>query len=178
MRLHNNDLIDLKKRCFIKDHCLFCETVVLTDNVLKEIASFCDPYDLEKMINVFTGVDISYDLEPMNKRAELVLKGNDWRNRSLCKEKEQIYDNQCMDYMNNCIGRMCSTNGTDYDRFGVGIVGSPSLLTKTSSVTFKSNDLKRNIPWENILLIESGNKDSDTDEPILPCIYSKKIDVN
>ena len=158
---------------------MFGDSVVLTDNVLKEIASFCDPYVLEKMINVFTGVDISYDLEPTNKRAELLLKGEDWKNRNLCKEKQEIYNNQCMDHMNNCIGRMCTTNGTDYDCFGIGIVGRPTLVTKTSSVTFKSNDLRRNIPWENILLIESGNKDSDTDQAILPCIYpKKKNDIN
>ena len=79
-----------------------------------------------------------------------------------------------MDHMNNFIGQMCTTNGTDYDRFGIGIVGRPTLVTKKSSLTLTSNDLRRNIPWKNILLIESGNKDSDTNEAIIPCIYLKK----
>ena len=46
-----------------------------------------------------------------------------------------------MDHMNNCIVQMCTTNGTDYDRYGIGIVGKPSLLMKTLSVTSSSVSL-------------------------------------
>ena len=63
--------------CLIEDRCLIGEYVVLTENVLKETASFCNPYVLEKMITVSTGVDASYKLEPINKTASLFLKGTD-----------------------------------------------------------------------------------------------------
>ena len=56
------------------------------------------------MINVFTDVDISYELEPASKIASLLLKGSDWKSRNLCKEKQKNYDKQRIDHMNNCIG--------------------------------------------------------------------------
>ena len=58
MRLNNASFID-PKTCSLIDHCCFVkENVVLEDSVLKEIASFCNPYALENMITAVTGVDI------------------------------------------------------------------------------------------------------------------------
>ena len=79
-----------------------------------------------------------------------------------------------MNHMTNCEGRMCTENGTDYDRYGIGIVGKPNMFMSTSLVTFCSPNMKRNISWNNILLIDCGNKNSDTDEAILPCIYTPR----
>ena len=157
-----------------KNRSLIIKPVVLPDNVLKEIASFCNPYVLKKMITAFTGVDISYELEPSHKTAPLLLKGTDWKERNLCKEKQDLFDHQCLNHMTNCVGRLCTIDGTDYDRYGIGIVGKPCLFMNTSVVTFNCNNLRRHISWKDILLIDCGNKTSDTDEAILPSIYTPK----
>lgn len=128
VRLQLNACINFKTCRLIKDCCLNGEHVVLTDNVLKEIASFCNPYVLEKMITVFTGVDISYELEPIDKNASLVLKGIDWKARNLCKEKQKLFDNQWMDHLTNSVGQMCTTNDTEYDRYRLVLLENQIFL--------------------------------------------------
>ena len=97
---------------------------------------------------MFTGVDISYDLEPTNKTATLLLKGRDWNSRNWCKEKQEIYDNQCMNHMTDCVDKMYIVNSTDYDRYWVGILEKQFFFTNTSSLTFRSNNVKLNIRWK------------------------------
>ena len=76
-----------------------------------------------------------------------------------------------MNHMTTCVGRMCIINDTEYDHYGIGIVGEPNMVMNTSLISFCSLKVVENISWSNILLIDCGNKNSDTNEPMLPYIY-------